>query len=181
MSCVITFLGGLSWPIERRVENLSRVTKEIESFTICKELGGGGEEGLQMVLGTFPTKAGIPSRYTNLEMFTHKMWKHDAVSMYQCQDVCAWVCVCVVKGDPWLSWLWLGIGAGGGEDTIRPWFLWLWWHPDNSRHIHKHLFCSEPATTGLSLTHTHTYTNTDTHTRAWKLQLSMQALSRWVA
>lgn len=46
----------------------------------------------------------------------------------------ALVWVCVVKGDPRISWLWLGIGAGGGEDAIRPWFLWLWWHPDNGRH-----------------------------------------------
>lgn len=40
-----------------------------------------------MVLGTFPTKAGIPSHDTNLEMFTSKMWKHDAVSVSQCQRV----------------------------------------------------------------------------------------------
>lgn len=40
-----------------------------------------------MVLGTFPTKAGIPSHDTNLEMFTYKMWKHDAVSVSQCQRV----------------------------------------------------------------------------------------------
>lgn len=40
-----------------------------------------------MVLGTFPTKAGIPSRCTNLEMFTSKMWKHDAASVSQCQRV----------------------------------------------------------------------------------------------
>lgn len=64
----------------------------MQRFTICKELGGGGGEGLQMVLGTFPTKAGIPSRFTNLEMFTYKMWKHDAVSVCQCQRVC--MCVC---------------------------------------------------------------------------------------
>lgn len=42
-----------------------------------------------MVVGTFPTTAGIPSRCTNLEMFTYKMWKHDAVSMCQYQRVCA--------------------------------------------------------------------------------------------
>ena len=72
--------------------------------TICKELGGGGEEGLQIVLGTFPTKAGIPSHFTNLEMFTYKMWKHDAVSVsvrvwvWVIVSVCVCVCVCGQRG-----------------------------------------------------------------------------------
>ena len=47
-----------------------------------------------MVLGTFPTEAGIPS---NLEMFTYKMWEHGAVSMCQCV-CCVCVCVCVHVG-----------------------------------------------------------------------------------
>lgn len=55
-----------------------------------------------MVLGTFPAQAGIPSHFTNLEMFTCKMWKHDAVLMCQFQSVsvrahkwgCVRVCVC---------------------------------------------------------------------------------------
>lgn len=83
--------------------------------------------------------------------------------------MCVRECVCVVKGDPWLSWLWLGIGAGGGEDTIRPWFLWLWWHPDNSRHIHNRYTCTS-ISSALSLpplafhSHTHTHIQTQTHT-----------------
>lgn len=52
-----------------------------------------------MVLGTFPAQAGIPSHFTNLEMFTCKMWKHDAVLMCQFQSVSVrahkWGCVCV--------------------------------------------------------------------------------------
>lgn len=42
-------------------------------FAVCKELGGSGEDSLQIFLDIFPTKAGIPSHYTNLEMFTYKM------------------------------------------------------------------------------------------------------------
>lgn len=79
-----------SRPTERRVED-----PEVQSFTICKELGGGGEEGLQMVLGTLPTTAGIPSCFINLEMFTYKMWNRDAVSTCLLVHVRVHMCVCV--------------------------------------------------------------------------------------
>lgn len=67
-----------------------------------------------MVLGTFPTKAGIPSRYTNLEMFTYKMWPHDAVSVSQHQHVS----VCGQRRPSALVTL-AEVGSRGGEDTIR--------------------------------------------------------------
>lgn len=67
-----------------------------------------------MVQGTFPTKAGFPSRYTNLEMFTYKMWKHDAVSVSQRQHVS----VCGQRRPSALVTLAV-VGRMGGEDTIR--------------------------------------------------------------
>lgn len=59
------------------------------NIEVCKELGGCSKEGLQMVLGIFPTLVGIPSHIANLEMFTYKMWKHAAVSV--CVRECVYV------------------------------------------------------------------------------------------
>lgn len=42
-------------------------------FAVCKELGGSREDSLRIFLDILPTKAGIPSHYTNLEMFTSRM------------------------------------------------------------------------------------------------------------
>lgn len=106
LTCEVSFffLSVMTYRKKGREPNI-----EIQSFTICKGLGGGGEEGLQMVLGTFPISAGIPSHFNNLEMFTYKMWKHVAVSMCRCQ--CVWVSVCGQRGPSAL--VTLGIGAGG--------------------------------------------------------------------
>lgn len=130
-----------------------------------------------MVLGTFPTKAGIPSwlhQSGDVYLQNVEAWCSVYVSVSACVCVCVYKCVCVVKGDPRLSWLRLGIGGGGGEDTIRPWFLWLWWHPDNSRRTHRHAHTQQIHMARVSLllrarhhrplTHLRAHTETQTHT-----------------
>lgn len=88
--------------------------------------------------------------------------------------LCLWVSVsvwvCVVRGDPRLSWLGRGVGEGGGEDTIRPWFLWLWWHPDT--HTHTRHTCTSissglslPPLASLSLSVFLSHIQTDAHTK----------------
>lgn len=74
-----------------------------------------------MVLGTFPTEAGIPS---NLEMFTYKMWKHGAVSMCQCWRACVCVRVCGQRGPSALVTL-AGDRSRGKGRYYQALILWL--------------------------------------------------------
>lgn len=126
---------------------------------------------------------------------------HPAVPIWRCLPpkcgsmmLCLWVSVsvwvCVVRGDPRLSWLGQGVGEGGGEDTIRPWFLWLWWHPDTHTHTLDTLAQASPLawvchhwplflSFSLSLSHIQTDAHTKTQTHAPKPENYSLACERW--
>lgn len=164
---------------EKWVNNLRWAYKSIV-FAVSKELGA--DEGLQMFLDTFPTK--IPPGYTNLEMFTYTTWKHDAPSVSQCRPVS----VCGQRRPLALVTPARERVRGGGVRYYQALVFVVMMttrHTHTQTHTHwidmqKHLFLSEPLLS-LLFSPSCTHRITDTRTKAWKLQLSMQALSRWVA
>lgn len=110
-------------------------------------------------------------------------------SMMQCLWVSVSMWVCVVKGDPRLSWLWQWLGVWVGKILSGSDFLWLWWHPDThtctiDTHAQASLLLrvrrNQPLALSLSQTHTHECTHpTKTKTHAPKPENYSLACKHW--